>query len=399
MTISTDSNGSLWVDLTRVLGHGCRLEIGSWDAGVSCVSHLEDERSSLGVFEDVGFTLTMLAHHPEASSWIEGITQDVGKELQRLGRLYVGSQFSALWFLSRDAYATQLFLSAPVLFFFMLRAGRAGKLSCDEILALAACRRTHILEACGLPPSRACLRFLAALPADRVYPDDLDTVERFLSVPRWEWVNHLKHVDIPLLKWLSDRPRLLGSRLLAAYDSDWSWRQMMPVYDDILRASRQLGLADGAQRVHHCRNLEELYALHDRLVSQLNTVQFKERDNVFFGAPPLPGTELIQPLRDARALHEEGVCQRHCIASYMQEITGGRYYAYRVLAPERATLGVRLDEAGHPHISQLKLKFNDLPSEATMSLVRRWFEAALRIARDEDQAVLTGGKRKVGVRT
>ncbi|MEH6387778.1 MAG: PcfJ domain-containing protein [Pseudomonas profundi] len=386
MTISTDSNGSLWIDLTGVLGHSCRLEISSWHAGVGCVSHLGDGSFSLGVFEDVGFTLSMLAQHPEASDWISGIPQDVMTEMKRLGRLSVGSQFSALWFLSRDAYATELFLSAPVLFFFMVRAGSEGQLSCDEILTLAASRRTLVLAACGLPPSRACLRFLAALPADRLYPDDLHVVEQFLGLPGWEWVNHLAYVDVPLLKWLLERPLLLGSRLLATYNSDWPWRRMVPVYDDILRTSRQLGLADGPQRVNRCRDMGEFYALHDRLVSQLNRVQFRDGDNVFFGSPPVPGTELIQPLHDARALHEEGVCQRHCIASYMQEITGGRYYAYRVLAPERATLGVRLDEAGYPHISQLKLKFNDTPSEATVSAVREWFEAALSFIKCGDQA-------------
>src|SRR5690606_9169721 len=107
-----------------------------------------------------------------------------------------------------------------------------------------------------------------------------------------------------LLRCLLSRPALLGSRIITAYDNDWDWRRFDALCDDILRASRQLGRGDGYERIGECRTIGEVSGLHDRLVIELNRIIFADRDNILFGVPPLSGNPTIQPIRDARTLHE-----------------------------------------------------------------------------------------------
>jgi hypothetical protein len=57
--------------------------------------------------------------------------------------------------------------------------------------------------------------------------------------------------------------------------------------------------------------------------------------------PPLPGSDLIQPINSGRELVEEGTQLRHCIANYADHIAVGVYFAYRMTGPTRCTVGLK----------------------------------------------------------
>ncbi len=374
----TDSLGVLWIDLGPVLGHACRLAITGWEEGVACTSHLEDEVLALGLFESAGIPLSQLCQQPGATGWIDAIPQPVVDQLVRLERLYGNCQLATLTLLCRSTAAAELFLSAPLLFFALLQSVRTGYLAEERLLGLVAEKRTALLPLCGLPESRPCLRLLQTLPAEQMTPADLAAIKHFFAVQGWERVNHLSYVDVPLLKWLTLHPGQLGSRLLHSYDGSWEWRPFNAMYEDVLRIARQLGEQQAARRIGQCRTISEFIRLHDRLTDEMNRRQAAQLEQVVFGPPPLQGNRDIRPITDASNLHAEGTSQRHCVAGYRQEILEGRYYVYAVYTPERATLGVRIDQTGKPKIAELKLKCNAAPSQETWAVVRKWFEAELR---------------------
>jgi hypothetical protein len=92
-----------------------------------------------------------------------------------------------------------------------------------------------------------------------------------------------------------------------------------------------------------------------------------------FPPPPLPGTDTIVPITTVAELDAEGRSQHHCVAGYAASVLAGDRYIYRVLAPERATLEIGLD-GGAPVLRQLNLSHNRMPSAATVTAVRRWFD-------------------------
>lgn len=93
-----------------------------------------------------------------------------------------------------------------------------------------------------------------------------------------------------------------------------------------------------------------------------------------FPAPPLNGTESILPLRSQQALAEESAHMEHCIGtngSYARQIEDGRLFAYRILAPQRLSLTIRL-RAGRWHIDELKGLRNCAPLPHARQAVEAW---------------------------
>ena len=89
--------------------------------------------------------------------------------------------------------------------------------------------------------------------------------------------------------------------------------------------------------------------------------------------PPLPGTDKIQPIDSVRELLLEGQIMHHCVGSYIENVLSGDWYIYRIMEPERATLGILLDDmAGIWAVAQLKSYSNSTPSADVVELVYEW---------------------------
>jgi hypothetical protein len=102
--------------------------------------------------------------------------------------------------------------------------------------------------------------------------------------------------------------------------------------------------------------------------------QQKTRQRRPFPAPPLQGTESILPLRSHQALAEESAHMQHCIgtnAFYARQIEDGRLFAYRILAPQRLSLTIRL-RAGRWYIDELKGLKNCAPLPDARLAIESW---------------------------
>jgi hypothetical protein len=91
--------------------------------------------------------------------------------------------------------------------------------------------------------------------------------------------------------------------------------------------------------------------------------------------PPPPG---FVPLRTSADLRKEGREMSNCVGSYWGRVQRGQYAVYRVLEPERATLGLRFNRArGAWWIDQLKGPANQPVRPETRLYVRDWVETGL----------------------
>jgi hypothetical protein len=71
---------------------------------------------------------------------------------------------------------------------------------------------------------------------------------------------------------------------------------------------------------------------------------------------------------------------RHCVASYTDRVYDGQYAIYKVLEPERLTLGLRLRPGGVA-LDQLKGVANRAPSPEAQAAVEHWLHEQLKVAR------------------
>lgn len=100
--------------------------------------------------------------------------------------------------------------------------------------------------------------------------------------------------------------------------------------------------------------------------------------NLPFPEPPMAGNDNIIPLTNYGELLEESQTQQHCVASYHSKVIEGNYYVYRILAPERATLGVTIHKSSGDkpvvYMDQLKGWQNKVVSEEVVQIVKAWMQ-------------------------
>ena len=90
-----------------------------------------------------------------------------------------------------------------------------------------------------------------------------------------------------------------------------------------------------------------------------------------FPSPPVPGSEVIQPILTLPELAREGKEMQNCILTYGQQIYERSFYCYRILKPERGSIGLDMTK-GSPSIAEMQLKKNNPPTPATVRAVEEW---------------------------
>jgi len=91
--------------------------------------------------------------------------------------------------------------------------------------------------------------------------------------------------------------------------------------------------------------------------------------NIIYPEPPIQGNNYIVPITSKGSLFNEAVSQHHCVKIFHKEILEGSYYVYKILIPERATLGLRITSGQKPQIDQLVLERNKNVSAETELIV------------------------------
>jgi hypothetical protein len=120
------------------------------------------------------------------------------------------------------------------------------------------------------------------------------------------------------------------------------------------------------------RSLRQIFRLKANL-----DIRDSDLRNLEFPKPPVPGSDAIIALDKPGSLLAEALSQRNCVMSYVRQISGGSFYFYRVLHPERATLSIVPAENGKWQIDQLLGCRNKPVSEATHHAVAEWLSTSL----------------------
>ena len=133
--------------------------------------------------------------------------------------------------------------------------------------------------------------------------------------------------------------------------------------------------AISVKRLQAITSPASLVRLHDELCTRREKNRYIT-DPLFksdFGPPPLTGTETIVPITTYNELFNESREMHNCVFSYCHRIWEKNYYVYRMLAPQRATLGIIISNDGRKRIDQVKLACNKSPSDEMIAAVKEWF--------------------------
>ena len=298
-------------------------------------------------------------------------------------------QLSAIRLMALGDRAIELVASAPNLVWLVLPA--TASLSRRQLAALVFERRVDLLaRATGRPGTAEMRCFVERFAPERRTAYEREILLRALRRP-------------PLLHAFRHAPLVTTARVRAATGlSEWlhlpavrtaifESERPLDAYAvpelarDCHRLGRALGIpaADFTAAVRRTRTVGELRALHDRWAARARALDdeghvarvAKAHGTETFPPPPVPGTSEIVHVGTVGELLREGREMHHCVGSYAEDCLLGTSFIYRVLAPERATLEIRVRD-GRVVVKQIKLACNRAPAAATVAAVRGWLVRA-----------------------
>lgn len=185
-------------------------------------------------------------------------------------------------------------------------------------------------------------------------------------------ISRLKHIDVKIIKWLIQNPVWIDAKFIKSADNI-NYCQLSHYLRDTIRMAWQLRIEGIRPRLKSCPSFQTVIRLHDALVDKINQKQMAQYNHVEFPIAPLEGSKNILPISNYRELHLEGKSMRHCIASYVNRITASEYFVFRLIKPERATVGLHYVN-GKIRVDQIRLKCNELPSDETNDEVFFWLQ-------------------------
>jgi hypothetical protein len=357
--------------VTGVLGEPGRMEISDWHQGIEWHLIVNNKYQPYRYLENPRFLLDYIqkSNNRNKSAWINAIPAEIFATINQFKTL----QFSLLYHVSRYSDAYELFVSHPNLLWFLLSHAKAKGWTEAKVVQCLKMKRTRILKACGFPDTPSAVKMLKKLLFEQYGAREFKLIKQLLCLSEYAKINHIEKLDVRLAILICENPGLLGSRYVQYYTPQ-DWGGMLDLYLQEIRmmAAQLLNMTDIIERIGRCAGLNQIYRLYGRLVDKMNRTPLEAFVNVDYQEPPLPGTETIIPINTSHELALEGKEQQHCIRSYHQHIVDGVYYVYRVIHPERATLGILNLGDGTLVIDGLTLKRNQEVSDDTVQHVHNW---------------------------
>jgi hypothetical protein len=357
------------------IGLGFDLVLGTWNNRLDCFRQYEHNvRETLE--GGLGFSLSYIEHMKGGGDWLASIPN----EYLAVTQPYQEYQFQMLWLLANSEEAVDIVRSRPILLAMLCKA---YPLNNNKALEALKGGQRHILKHIGLNASKGALRFLGKLEPDAQTTNGLNYVIQKLepTFSRFMAFKHYKRVNLSSLSLDHSYPFITGTTLgLALAHEQDGVRQRLAFYlRDTLELGQAIGIADPARSVVARKSLDSLRELHDewavRRIDQDLVASTPEDANL-----PYPllfkETENIKQITHYEMLCDEAREQQHCVAIYHSRIVRGRYAVFRMLEPERMTIGVAISPGVDCHfrLEQISGYKNQLPEEETRALVYQWFE-------------------------
>jgi len=377
MELSAD--GNLLIDAGMRIN--ARLRFGPWEAGLPVERWTGDGWSS--EYLDPPIPLLSMARRAGANTPVHRFVDSIPQKVRERADPYRYRQTALLQWVARRRAVADLLQRSPTLLWLLVATAAEQHWERRRVDLLLCRPRVYILNKLTRIRSEAAVKFLDRLTLLNGDYDELRLIRLFLLRKQTfcRQFGHWETIPVHILAVLLRFPALEGAGFLRQLaDENHShfadaMRHVEPsvmVWEDALRMAGLLNIRNGAQILARCRTFDAVQRLHDRWVERLNRQPgFVAVGRRSFPAPPIPGNDVIQPLRSEKELMEEGRLMGHCVASYAGEVRFGRRYIYRVLSPERATLEIQW-RGGAPVVAQFNLARNREPSEKSWRAVHNW---------------------------
>jgi len=262
-------------------------------------------------------------------------------------------------------------------------------------------KRKDILAYFGFPASEATVKLFSRIAPEDCNNELLFTLHKKLQ-DHPEYLRELSFYPVHNRHSLNIvlsgfRPAFTHSAIneIASLKSPESGLFSLSTVRDVFRMQKTL--ADHgypAQKILF-RSIRDIDVIHDELVDIMNWI-VSVHDYQY---QPSPLKEVkrsslwIESINSAMDLHREGFGMHHCIYSYHEIIAQGRYFAARMLYPERLTILYKESISTFDHTIKYELvdargAYNQGPNENSLRLIGQWLKKQITEYYDPNQLTI-----------
>ena len=378
--IATTGNGGLLIGSPRCF----ELQLTTWDQGFCWYQRQGATwRRQNG---DIGLPLAYLFMQGRLGPIVgEFLKRNVPFHILLATAKYSFLQSLLLSLVSRNRYASDLLMSTPNLLWLIIDKMNQHNTSIQAVAPVFTKRQTDLVRLFGGVGTSAEIKFLRKIQLLNGTSRELHIIQSAIKQPDLiRNMHHLHEIPVYLLEFCI-KNRILPNvhlmeeiaavaSLLDRKEKNTEYTTLSEIVTDCRHLGNSLCHPHIEESLNACSSIERLRALHDRWqVENQEYLLYKGMRHVVFPQPPIPGNRFIEPITTPKELIHEAAVMHHCVSSYMDAVTNGNSYIYKLLEPERATFElVRCDD--HWRLGQVKKKCNGEPSEETTLAIKKWLE-------------------------
>lgn len=364
-----DQGKPLIIDFSPLLNYKSQLIINQWGAGIIWKLETKYSTKYSKYVDEAIAPLSFIVAQNGGKQWYLMIPKNIRTALLP----YSSNEFSILYLTSHYSEAYQLFISHPTLFWMLLFVAKNEGMSEEEFLRIIKKPRTEIMAYCDLPETKSAIKLLRKIKFKQFNSSSVQLIKSLFSLKYYAHLNHHQCIDEKVIRIVCRYPVLIKTRFIHHFESkNEKVHSTLHFINDTVQLASTLHITNILRLIGQCRSYRELNAVHDKLVADVLSKNHSDEMNIIYPDPPMQGNDHIIPITNQRGLFNEAVSQHHCVMIYHKEILEGSYYVYKVLLPERATLGLRIKSGQKPRIDQLVLDQNGIVSPETKLMVERW---------------------------
>jgi hypothetical protein len=352
------------------------MHLTSWDKGV-VIDYIVDGviEADDNIIKCYGVNLLAILASDAGRTWYQTIPDDIGAKIKSFeSATGYGLSIPTLILISRDKNAKELFINDQLLFWILITTAFEQKWDYRSVNSVCSLNKRAILDICCFADSKAFLKMINRMKSDNLDLSAYRSLHKETHKINYLKINHIKNLNLKLIALLNEYPFLYSAKFIHHYPGDYNVMSLRSLIKDLLSLARNLRIANPEKVLTQISDMQTLENLHDRWAEKLNNIDFEALKEIIFPPPPKKGNDDIIAIENAYELALEGRTQSHCVRSYQQTVSNGDYYVYKILAPERATLGLKR-QGREWVINQIQLRSNNSPSEETVSSVHNWFYA------------------------
>jgi len=366
-------NGALTIKF-HINDNVYEMRITSWGQGVK-VTYIIDEviEPDDNLIKSYGINLLAIIATDAGLDWFQTIPDNIRNKIVNFeSATGYGLSLPTLITISSSESAKELFLKDQMLFWILITTAFEQKWDYESVKVICSLNKRSILDICCFAGSKAFLKMI-----NRMNPEKLDLNSyRYLHKEthkiNYIKVNHIKNLDLKLLALLNEYQFLYYAKFIHSYSGEHNVMNLRSLIKDTLSMAVDLRILNPEKVLSQIPDIQTLENLHDKWAKKLNESNLENLKEITFPTPPKKGNEDILPIENGYELALEGQTQSHCARTYQREVCNGDYYVYKVLAPERATLGLKRQN-DEWMINQIQLRSNDKPSDDTIAAIHSWF--------------------------